>query len=113
MNLVEFCISIGATVVGAKANELWPHERALFGALGMVICGVALLLASLLFWGCVAHCEGPLQVQLARHPAGKPKPAALVMARCDGDRYEWLCDAVTASDVGVWCDGVEKARRVP
>lgn len=72
-----------------------------------------LLVAMLSQPGCMAHCEGPLLVTLNRHPAGKPKPAALVLARCDRDDYQWLCDAVTATDAGVVCDGVQKARRVP
>lgn len=90
------------------------HEAMLAG-FGVIAVGIAgILLASLLLSGCAAHCAQPLQIDLARHPAGKPKPAALVLARCGDQRWQWICDEVTATaDAGVVCDGVVKVRVLP
>ena len=54
--------------------------------------------------GCTVHCAQPLQVTLANHPT-KPRPAALVLARCGDERWQWVCNSVAASEYGVLCDG--------
>lgn len=61
--------------------------------------------------GCVPvlACSVRADVAFLNHPAGKPRPAAMVIARCeDGRTAEWICDNAVVSEqpgeVTVDCD---------